>query len=170
MFNERNDKKISIAVFLVIILIGCIGLFIKHQSPLLASGPLDDLKVNIIVIKEKAGNLSEKDIMNPLFHEHLRLSVIHKYKDEIYRCYSDEINHPPELLHSEVWLDSLGTDYYAVVRYDFTDNIRALSLIDIQNDSLITINAFRKGSMVPYTFGPLAKKARVLIWKDNIRI
>lgn len=163
MFTERNNKKISIAVFFVIILIGCIGLFIKYQSPLLVSGPLDDLKVNIIVIKEHAGNLSEKDIMNPHSHEHLRFSVIHKYKNEIYDCYSDKINHPSELLHSEVWLDSLGTDYYAVVRYDF----RALSLIDLQNDSLIT---FRKGSMLPYTFGPFAKKARALIWKDNIRI
>lgn len=173
MFAKRNEKKVSLAIFFMIIFLGCIGLFLKYQSPLLASFLLKEMKVHIVVIRETAGNLNESDLKDPDLREMLREAVIEKYKHAIFHEYYPETEdswHKLELIHTETWLDSLRGNHFVVARYDFMDDVRAISLIDVQHDSLICINAFRKGSMIPYTFGPLAKKARELLVQENVRI
>lgn len=162
MHNNKNSKRRSLFVFFLILVLGCSGLLIRHRNALFASGPLEDLQLHILVQRDHSPGLKESCFRDSVFLEDLRHARFHSYIDTIMdRYYPDRIpEDPAEPLFTDTWLDSLNGQYFLVIRYDLQDNIRALSLVSIKNDSLISINAFRKNSMVPYTFGPLTRIRR----------
>lgn len=162
MHNNKNPKRRSLIVFFLILILGCSGLLIKNQNTLFASGPLDNLKVHILVQRDHSEGLRESCFRDSSFLNDLRHSRLHSYIDTITQRYYPE-GVPADFtvpLFSDIWLDSLNGQYFLVICYDLPDNIRALSLVGIKNDSLVSINAFRKNSMVPYTFGPLTRIRR----------
>ena len=158
--HNKNSKRRSLFVFFLILVLGCSGLLIRHRNMLFATVPLEDMKVHVLVQRDYLPELKESCYRDSSFLNHLRYTRLHSYIDTIMDRYYPERDTIAAPLCSDTWLDSLNGQYFLVIRYDLPDNIRALSLVSIKNDSLISINAFRKNSMVPYTFGPLMQIRR----------
>jgi hypothetical protein len=172
MYPENKERKRSILIFLILVLIGSLALVIKCQKHSMASTPFEDLKVNVVVCKEAACSLQECQLRDPELRKALGDTIIDRYIDEILQTYNQETLGATarKPVNSEFWLDSLHGNIFLVAKYDFDNDIRALSLAGIKNDSLICINGFRKGSMVPYTFGPLYRKVREIFHDPSVRI
>ncbi|MFA5436923.1 MAG: hypothetical protein WC372_12865 [Candidatus Neomarinimicrobiota bacterium] len=164
MENNKDPKRHSLIVFFMIVLLGCSGLLLRHGSKLFASGPLENLKVHVLAQHDPVSGLNESCFRDSSFLRSLQRTQLGSYLDTIMNYYypdqtPEKITEP---LFSDIWLDSLNGQHFLVIRYDLPDNIRALSLIGIKNDSLVSINAFRRNSMVPYTFGPLTRVRRAV--------
>ncbi|MDZ7797003.1 MAG: hypothetical protein U5N56_08150 [Candidatus Marinimicrobia bacterium] len=154
MYNEEKDKRSqSLIIFIVIVFLGSMGLFLKHSA---------QMKINTIVIKEQADHISETCLRDSSYLEVFCRKIFNNYKDTIFIHYYPEdhagMNKKP--LYSEYWFDSCNGKDFLIAQYDLVDEIRALSVIGIKNDSLVSVNAFRRGGMIPYTFGPLARMCK----------
>jgi hypothetical protein len=124
----------------------------------------DDLidEIQILVTRENADGLSEKDFENPDIVEIIEYMITEKILLRAKQAFINQgvADDTDVSISSESWCLTLKNRNFIVVKVNLENIVQSTIIIGIIDDVLIKITGNRTGSLpVPHSYGPCADKA-----------
>jgi hypothetical protein len=160
--NSGTRKKVNKSiVFLLIILLGIMGILYKNKFLQASQEKYIESDIKVFVSQEPLNGLNSQFLCDQYVISSMERKSVESLKMKVSKsCYHIDFNKLNHDTKVKSWCIKIKSEYFIIVEHQYGNALQATSIIGISNEMITNITGFSFGSKVSCTCGPCRQKVK----------